>query len=262
MNPSTKSKAHLYRMLPSAGTRGMKSRKSFAAATLTSTLLLAACGGGASGDETGVPGASTPAPAGAPLTAQRIAYATAPPRFTHVLAWAQATTLTATAPAAAATVEIDFMRLIEENPGDGSLKVVAELGFDHDRPGCDGVGCEGANYVRTPWYGAGGASVAMGNAVIAGGRLQIDLARVPDRIAHWWTPRVAVKPGMRYLVESSYRVSGKAALEFGVDYWVGAATYYNGYDATCASSNNCEAFVSDWAGDTSGAFVTRTVPRY
>ena len=237
----------------------MKLHRMSLATASVAAVLFAACGGNAN---TEAPRITSVAPAGAPLTAQRIEYATAPPRFTHVLAWAQATTLTAAATGRAAKVEVDFMRLIEENPGDGSRKVLAELNFDHDQPTCDGAGCEGANYVRTPWYGNGGASVPLSNSVIAGGRLQIDLALTPDRIAHWWTPRVAVKPGLRYLVESRYRVTGAAALEFGVDYWVGAASDYNGYDAACASSNNCEAWVSDWVGDTLGAFVTGVAPRF
>lgn len=239
-----------------------RTRIAVAAALATFLTLLASCGGGVAVDA-GSPATPTGSvPDDAPIRSQHVAYATAPPGYSHVLAWAQATTLAASASGQPAGVEIDYMRLLEENPMTGARKTLVELNFNVDRPSCDGNGCEGGNFVRRPWYGNGGASVPMSNSALSGGSLRIDLARAPDRVAHWWTPRAAAAPGARYLVEARYRVIGAAALQFGSDWWRGANSPYAGYDATCQRSNNCEAWLGHWVGDTGGEFVTKTFPAY
>lgn len=229
-------------------------------------LTVTGCGGGSSDNPTPMqPGQVRPADVLIPD--EKMDFPTSPIRFTAVQGWAQVVTLSKTQQVAeTAVLEMDFMRLLEEDPATGATTSIAEAGFDRDSPRLPcvlpiGV-CEGALYQRDPWFGTD-THVEMFNSSVASGVLRIDVAPTPDKVAHWWTPRASSKQGRRYFIETRFRITGKAALQFGADYWLNLNADYNGpQDAKCEIHNNCQAWASIWFGDTGGGFVTKKVPLY
>ena len=187
-----------------------------------------------------------------------------PPGYLAVLAWAQAMTVSPTHQAsAAASIEIDYLRVLEQDVAAGQLSLVTDATEEYSEPRATLSSGEGALWARAPRCAPGSSSTTISTSRVSGGILSIDLAAIPNNYAHWWTPRGTVVPfitGKRYLVEARFRVNGAAALQFGLDYWRNKSIGYNGYDVTCAASNNCEAWVSAWIGDTKGAFVVRQFP--
>ncbi|MDE2059901.1 MAG: hypothetical protein KGL31_13685 [candidate division NC10 bacterium] len=192
-------------------------------------------------------------------------YANSPPRgYLAVLAWANAMTVSAShQPGTTASVEIDYIRILEEDVSTGQLTAVAGASEEYSQSRAPLSSGEGALWVRVPRCASGSSSRTISSSRVSGGVLGIDLASTPGDYAHWWTPRGDIAPftsGKRYLVESRFRVNGGAALQFGLDYWRTKTIDYNGYDVTCVTSNNCEAWVSAWFGDTQGAFIVRQFP--
>ena len=234
--------------------------------TIALCAFLAGCGGGGGANEPTLEQGQV-IPSDVMTNRQKVDFATAPSRYKAVLGWAQAVTLSKSQVGGTAALEMDYLRLVEEtNPALGIVMPMAEASFDspslHLICILPGGRCDGALYERDPWYGSD-SHVEMFNSTVANGTLQIDVSQTPNKVAHWWTPRVAeTAPGRRYYLEARFRITGKAALQLGVDYWVDVGSSYNGpQNVGCTNgSNNCQAWASNWFGDTGGVFVTRKVP--
>jgi hypothetical protein len=223
-------------------------------------LSLFSCGGGGGGSESdSSPAAeSSTIPDGAIWAAEAVNKPTAPSGYAAVVGFALAVTLDPSR-YDQALVELDYMRLIEKDPNSGVETVVTAEEYN-DGPRALGAN-EGGLYIRIPkWFPPGDVHTPVTNAEIRGGLLIIDVAKTPDKIVHWWTDRATVEPNHRYYVEVRVRVTGQAALQLGSDWWRTLTSSYNYYDSTCATSNNCEAWASDWIVDTKGSFIVRKVP--
>lgn len=242
------------------------SQTTFAITILCLAVIVTGCGGGSSANPAPLQSGQV-RPADVLIPDEKVDFATSPIRFAAVQGWAQTVTLSKSQQTAdTAILEMDFMRLLEEDPATGATTPIAETGFDRDSPRLTcvlpiGV-CEGALYQRDPWFGTD-AHVEMFNSSVANGVLRIDVAPTPNRVAHWWTPRASSKSGRRYFIETRFRITGKAALQLGADYWLSLNADYNGpQDAKCEVHNNCQAWASMWFGDTGGVFVTKRVPLF
>jgi len=229
-------------------------------AIIVVALILFSCGGGGGGgDSNSVPPAqSSTVPQGAIWTAQAINIPTTPSGYAAVVGFALAVTLDPSSHDQA-LVEVDYMRLIERDLTSGVEIEVAAEEYDDGPRALEAN--EGGLYIRIPkWFPPGDAHTPVTNAEIRDGLLIIDVAKTPDKIVHWWTNRATAGPNHRYYVEVKIRVTGQAALQLGSDWWRNLTIGYNYYDATCDTSNNCEAWASNWIVDTKGSFVVRKVP--
>lgn len=197
-------------------------------------------------------------PDGAIWNKETIHYATAPLGFEAVLGWFQVATMKINHdPSIAATIEIDWQRLIAIAPN-GTRTVVYEENFDtNGQLPATNAGL----FLREPeWFPPGNYNEPITNSNISDGILTIDIAVTPNRIAHWWTGRVVTNENYKYAVEVRVRITGELMFQMGSDYWRTLDIDYNVYDSTCQTSNNCEAWVSDWYGDTNNQFVVINVP--
>lgn len=121
----------------------------------------------------------------------------------------------------------------------------------------------GRLFPRTPhWFSeTKGSRVVKGVVNHTDGRLTLNLTAVPLRVYHAWTdPRIPIDPERHYFIEGEVNITGTARLQVGIDYWRDMNSDYQGWDSTCALSNNCEGWVSDWYGDTGGKFRTFRAP--
>jgi hypothetical protein len=94
--------------------------------------------------------------------------------------------------------------------------------------------------------------------VLPGQGLMINASATPDKIVHWWMDRFPYRPDCRYQIKMIVQIVGDVAVQIGGDYWRGENSPHNGWDRECRGKNNCEAFVSQWYGDTKGEFITIT----
>lgn len=224
------------------------------------TVVASGCGGGSS-EIAPSSGVVFPSDACTREQALRTFANAPPPGYTAVIAWANAMTLASDqSNTELASVEIEYLDLLEEDTATGEVKAVigAKEGYDIARSPI-GTG-EGALFARTPRCSPGASSEVIAHSAVLNGVLKIELQATPNQYAHWWGNKVDLEPGRRYLVEAKFKVTGKAAIQFGVDWWRTKSSLYTIYDETCVKSNNCEAWVSNWFGDTGGVFVTRRVP--
>ena len=188
-------------------------------------------------------------------------FANSPPAgWKAVIGWAQAMTLKSDHSASEpASIEIQDFDLMEVDSS-GDFKPAGGALESYDVPRSPiGTG-EGALFTRSPPCQPGASGVTIEDSAVSNGLLRIDLERTPRQYAHWWGNKVDLVPGKRYWIKATIRVSGKAAIQFGLDWWRDKVVLYNKWDPNCEESNNCEAWVSDWFGDTGGVFVTKTVP--
>lgn len=235
-------------------------RRLLVAATTSVAIVgpLASCGGGSNSAQQ-----ATTAPQDA-CTAQQTLRRygeTTPPGYAAILAWANAMTSSGTqSPTTTARIEVDYIRLLQADTATGPTTLVADAAEEYALPRAQLSVNEGAAYPRVPRCSPGASSTAIGSSPVAAGVLTIDLAPIPDKYAHWWTPQATLTAGKRYFVESRFRVTGGAYIQFGIDYWRSKNAPYAGYDETCLTSNNCEGWVSKWFGDTGGQFVIQRVP--
>lgn len=177
--------------------------------------------------------------------------------FDHVVGMLNAVTVYPCERSQPATVEIQRMELVRFKP-EGGFVTEASFRFDGEST----IKLDGAQFKRYPeWFVSGKPVLQKPVLRLTGGVLSINLKPIPESIVHMWTdPRVKAAPGARYGIIAVVKVEGDARLQFGMDYWRGGLDY-NGWSEGCVTSNNCEAWLSDWIGDTKGQYQTVLVPR-
>lgn len=153
-------------------------------------------------------------------------------------------------------VEIETFRIIEQNKA-GEERIIFEQKFDTEKR----EGFEGGLFQRLPvWFGPG-ESERRGVERFTTEGLLINTHQFPQAVYHGWSdPRVAIDTEAVHFVEANVRISGNARLQLGLDYWKDKETDYSGYDEECIQSENCEAFIGNWYGDTEGEFLTFRTP--
>ncbi len=237
----------------------------FAIPALTGGFLLAGCTAEHSAPSVPPLQPGQVRPADVLIPDQKIDFPRPPNRFKAVQGWAQAVTMSKNQRGENALLEMDFLRLREEDPATGATIVVAEAAFDFEAvplPCVPAGRCDGGLWERDPWFGSD-AHIEMWNSAVTQGILQINIAQTPNKVAHWWTSRSLNKADRRYFIETRFRITGQAALQLGVDYWVALDSQWTEpQDVRCERGNNCQGWASIWFGDTGGAFVTKIVPLY
>lgn len=177
--------------------------------------------------------------------------------FDHLVGMLNAVTVYSCARNRPATIEIQRMEIVRFMP-EGDFITEATYNFEDK----NSLVLKGEYWLRKPKWFEKQPDQKTVTFQRAGEIFLLDLAKAPENIAHVWTePRVKVVPGARYGILAVVRVTGDARLQFGMDYWRGEASPYNGWSEGCATSNNCEAWLSDWIGDTKGEFKQVLVPR-
>lgn len=164
-------------------------------------------------------------------------------------------------PSTQALVTVNFWQVIEIIKGDSTVIYSEQYNFNYLRTFTKD---EAGLYCRYPkWFDTicQDEHAVATNMVAINGALSIDVSNTPDRIVHWWTPKLSYRQGAIYCVRAKFKVEGATAIQFGMDYWVNLNSGFNVHDDSCNNSNNCEAWLSDWTGDTNGKFVTVTFPR-
>lgn len=233
--------------------------------TLLGVLIIAILNGCGNPEDTAtqnVTGQSSIIPEGAIWLKQTIRRDAPPDGFGAVLTWAQTATLKGGQPKSVrALVTVDYWRIIEEfNAG---KNVIYEEHYDYSSRKEFTID-EAGLYARYPrWFDPATLDyhAQAFNMTAQNGLLSIDASQTPDNIVHWWTPRQLIRPGARYSVEIRLKIAGDCSVQLGADYWrdLAVSPIPNPGD-TCQTANNCEAWISDWIGDTGGAFVTVTAP--
>jgi len=152
-----------------------------------------------------------------------------------------------------AKIAVRAIRLIERNPETETEQIVSEVtDFTSNKE----TRFVGKLFERIPqWYPPNGATTDQPKEMLTrdDGTLVIDLAKAPRNIYHGWTePQAQALPGRQYLVEMEVKITGQARLQMGIDYWRTIGATDNGWDGACQKSNNCEGYLSDWFGPTTG----------
>lgn len=235
-----------------------------ATAVLLSVFIFSMTGCGSGSGDTGG-GSNTGnsiVPEGAIWKSQAIRRDTPPQGFGAIVIWAQTATLKGgQSKSEKAFVTIDYWKIIEET-AQGKNPIYEEH-YDYNSRKIFNTN-EAGLYVRYPiWFdpAAKDYHTEAFNMYAQDSFLYIDVSQTPDNIVHWWMQkRQFVQQGAKYSVEIRLKVEGKASVQLGADYWRDLYVGYNTWDATCQISNNCEAWISDWIGDTGGQFVTVTAP--
>lgn len=180
--------------------------------------------------------------------------------FDHVVGMINAVTIYPCSRGREATIEIHELSIVRFDEKGTIAATVATARYDGGR---GTLLIDGGQWKRYPeWFISGQPLIQPKVSRQTGGTLLIDLAAVSDHIVHMWTmPRIKVEPGVRYGITAIVRVTGDARLQLGMDYWKGASSPYNGWSEGCKTSNNCEAWLSDWIGDTGGEFRLVVAPR-
>lgn len=118
---------------------------------------------------------------------------------------------------------------------------------------------EAGLYVRYPkWFdpASGDYHAQAFNMYAQNSFLFIDVSQTPDAIVHWWMrERQLTRVGAKYSAEIRLKVEGQCSVQLGADYWKDLYV-----PVIPGGDNNREAWISDWIGDTNGAFVTVTAP--
>lgn len=206
----------------------------------------------------GAAGTAPQIPEGAPSLQQSIVRDSPPSNYSAVVIWGQAATLTSTQPTTEkAFVTVDYWKFIE-NLADGTTHVLLEEDYNFtNKTFSEG---EAGLYTRTPsWFETDDHTQAT-NIYADSGFLYLDISQTPNNIVHWWTPRKLLASGSKYSAEIRFKVDGKTAVQFGSDWWKDEEVDPIEYSPDCALTNNCEAWLSDWYGDTGGEYITVTVP--
>ena len=195
-------------------------------------------------------------PHGALWKKETIRQASLPTGYTAAVGWINvATAFPCEEESKASLVEIRAVRIMEQK--DSQEKVIFEKKFDSTTRS----GWSGALFQRQPyWFGPGEGKLGSVDVFTDQG-LIINSRAIPHNIYHGWTdPRVVLERDARQYVELEVRITGSARVQMGMDYWRDMTSDYNGYDPYCQTSNNCEAWIGDWYGDTKGEFITIRSP--
>ncbi len=198
------------------------------------------------------------APHGAIWERETIHFTHAPDGYATAVGWINAATAIPCSDENAVTprVEIRAVRLIAVQPS-GDERLLAEIDPR------DETRFVGRLFPRIPeWFGE---TEGKKERTIAdshdNGPLSIEIGLAPLRVYHAWTePRIEIDRNDRHFLEIEANISETARLQVGLDYWRDMETDYAGWDGTCAASENCEAWVSDWYGNTYGEFRTFRAP--
>lgn len=202
-------------------------------------------------------------PEGANWQKETIRRKIAPQGFGAVVGWINVVT---SAPCvtkqSVAQVEIRSIKLIQLEQETNRETIIKEVRFNGD----DASSFERRFFSRMPyWFGeTKGSRVRFYHDIdkINDDVISIDLTKISRRIYHGWTaPRSAANQNVLYFIEVDAKIIGEAKLQMGMDYWSDLDALYNGYDEHCNGTNNCEAWISDWYGDTGGQFVILRVPK-
>ena len=201
-------------------------------------------------------------PDGAIWKQQTIKGDLAPTGFSAIAPWAQTATLSSNQPSSdIAKVEIDYWKIIENLNGNENVIYTEDYNYTDIKTFSIN---EAGLYCRFPtWFDTScndHHDVAF-NMSAQNGVMTIDVSQTPSNIVHWWTPRLSCNPLATYSIEIRLKVSGKTAVQFGLDYWRTLTAGYNHWDPTCQTSNNCEAWISDWILPTDDKYVTIKVPK-
>jgi hypothetical protein len=196
-------------------------------------------------------------PHGALWKKATILHASAPEGYNAAVAWINvATVFPCRDIQDPALIEIRSIKIIEQKTA--AEEVIFEKIFETD----EHQGWDGALFKRQPyWFGPGEGKIG-GVGIFTTGGLVVNARQIPQNIYHGWTnPRVLVNREVQQVVEMEVRITGSARMQIGMDYWRDLDSDYNGYDPNCQASNNCEAWIGDWYGDTHGEFVTIRSPQ-
>lgn len=200
-------------------------------------------------------------PEGAIWLKQTIKHDFAPHGFTVIAPWAQAATLKSDHLSLdSALIIIDYWKIIEVFNGKESEIYLENYDYFYVKKFSI---YEAGLYCRFPsWFDTTCHDFhsQVKNMSAYNGLLTIDVAQTPDSIIHWWTPRLLYKTGAQYVIEARVKITGKTALQFGMDYWRTLTADFNVFDPDCIVSNNCEAWISDWILPTQGEFKTVRMP--
>lgn len=179
--------------------------------------------------------------------------------FTHAVPMLNATMVYPRDDGYTALIELRAIRLICQDP-----KTLVETLRVEVRVGAGQAGQQGLKwetYNRGPrWFTSGVASTKVNPSwsAIAG---VVNLRANPTGIYHaWLDPRIEAPRGHPCVVEVDARITGDARLQVGLDYWKGPWSDYNHYSDGCITSNNCQAYLGLWHGDTGGVFRTIRAP--
>jgi len=182
--------------------------------------------------------------------------------YAALVIWAQAATLRSDQPLTElALVTVDYMEVIEIVNKDSS--VIFSEHYKYQNPKYFTTN-EAGLYCRYPkWFDTGCNDEHSGvvNMVAYNDFLTLDISQTPTNIVHWWAPKLNYRQGAKYCVRARLKIEGKTAVQFGMDYWRTLNSGFNGYDFSCETSNNCEAWITDWVGETKGEFVTVVFPK-
>ena len=180
--------------------------------------------------------------------------------FDHVVGMLNAVTAYPCSRDRPATIEIQQFSIVRWDEEKRGLVTAATVRYD-GKP--SQYSLDGGQWKRHPeWFISGQPSFQPQVVRQTGGLLRIDVGQVPEHLYHGWTqPRVKALPGVRYGVIAIVRITGDARLQLGMDYWKGESNPYNGWSEGCKTSNNCEAWLSDWYGDTEGKFRLIVAPK-
>lgn len=179
--------------------------------------------------------------------------------FDHLLAWMTVVTDRPCLPVGKrAVVDVKSFHIVEVTAS-GERRIAQSVDYQAESP----VVLTGILFNREPsWYVSGQPSKAVSVDSVVGNRYVVDIAKAPHLIWHPYTqPRIPANPTSHYFVEATIKIVGEARVQFGIDYWKGPSSGYTGWSQDCSTSNNCEAGLSDWHGDTRGKYVTIRAPR-
>jgi hypothetical protein len=198
-------------------------------------------------------------PDGAIWLQQAIEQDTPPQAYSSVLIWAVATTLSPTqSTSETAEILINYWKVYENLP-DGSSRVIFEEHYNTINSNFT----KGGLFARIPkWFvaSANNASTQAFNIKAESGNLVVNASQSPSNMIHWWTDRLSLTPAATYSAEIQFKVTGKTAIIFGSDWWRNLTAPAIDFQWDCTLTNTCEAWVSDWYGDTDGKFITVKVP--
>lgn len=197
-------------------------------------------------------------PDGAIWETQIIHHEIAPDGFEAVLGWFQVATMSKDQePSVMATIEVDWVKIVEIT-ADGEQTVVYEENYDSNGP-LDYN--DGGLFLREPnWFPPGDYHEPITNSKISNGILEINAGATPNRIPHWWTERIIANKNSSYAVEVRVRINGELMFQIGSDYWRTLSCPSDDWDTPPQTSNNCEAWVGDWYGDTDNNYVIIRAP--